>query len=168
MHPSSYEGMKAAIQKHLSDLLLRPCSVLDVGSRQVTDSGMQATYRTLMPKLWRYTGCDMEAGVNVDVVMKEPYRLPGAPGSWDVILSGQCFEHVEWPWKLFAEVVKRLVPGGRFIITAPWSFPIHRYPVDCFRYLPDGWRGLCRWAGVSCLATWVEGKDSWVVGRKDQ
>jgi hypothetical protein len=38
--------------------------------------------------------------------------------------------------------VRVLRPGGVLAIITHWSFPEHRYPIDCWRILPDGMKHL--------------------------
>lgn len=48
-------------------------------------------------------------------------------------------------------------PNGRLCLIAPSSGPEHRYPVDCWRFYPDGLRALARYAGlepIECYAQW--------------
>ena len=42
-------------------------------------------------------------------------------------------------------------PGGLIFLLAPSRGPEHRYPVDCWRFYPDGFRALAKWAGVRLL-----------------
>jgi hypothetical protein len=42
-------------------------------------------------------------------------------------------------------------PGGLIFLLAPSRGPEHRYPVDCWRFYPDGFRALAKWAGVHLL-----------------
>jgi hypothetical protein len=42
-------------------------------------------------------------------------------------------------------------PGGLIFLLAPSRGPEHRYPVDCWRFYPDGFRALAKWAGVDLL-----------------
>ncbi|MCX6330984.1 MAG: hypothetical protein NTZ85_15895, partial [Bacteroidia bacterium] len=51
-------------------------------------------------------------------------------------------EHVEAPWKWIKEVERVTKNGGIVCIITPFSVDEHRYPVDCWRILPDGYRFL--------------------------
>ncbi len=47
--------------------------------------------------MWLYTGLDMAAGNNVDIVLRTPYVWHEvASGSADVVISGQAFEHIPY------------------------------------------------------------------------
>jgi SAM-dependent methyltransferase len=124
--------------------------VLDVGS-MLAEPG-QMTYKTIADELgWKYVGLDMAPGYNVDVVATDPYKFPIESDSFDVVISGQTFEHIEFPWLTIKEIARVMRPGGIAIITAPGSGPEHRYPKDCWRYYPDGMRALAKWADLTCL-----------------
>ena len=138
MHKSSYQHMQRLVSTYLS-----PGSVLkvvDIGSFDVNGS-----YRTLFTDPgWQYTGVDLEAGPGVDVVLASPYRLPFATGSVDVVVSGQAFEHIEHFWMTWLEIQRVLRPGGLVFLIAPSRGPEHRYPQDCWRFYPDGYRALAK------------------------
>jgi len=109
-------------------------SILDVGSLDVN-----GTYKeSFNNPNWTYTGLDIVSGKNVDVISSTPYNWPISDNSYDVIISGQCMEHVEAPWLWTKEIERICKPNGIIFIIAPWTFKIHRYPVDCWRILPDG------------------------------
>ena len=63
-------------------------------------------------------------------------------------ISGQAFEHVDFFWASFLEIARVIKPGGLVFLIAPSRGPEHRYPVDCWRFYPDGYRALSRWAGL--------------------
>jgi SAM-dependent methyltransferase len=123
--------------------------VLDVGSLDVN-----GTYKPIFQRgpEWTYVGLDIEKGKNVDRVCPEiPWDLPDPP--FDAIISGQCLEHVERPWLLVPEMARHLRRGGRMIVIAPFIIHEHRYPIDAWRFLPDGFRVLCKDAGLAVLET---------------
>lgn len=138
MHVSSYEHMQRLVSKYLDRD--RAIQAIDIGSYDVNGS-----YRTLFDSPnWRYTGVDLEKGPGVDVVLTSPYRFPFASRSVDVIVSGQAFEHVEYFWMTWLEMIRVLKPGGLIFLIAPSRGPEHRYPQDCWRFYPDGYRALAK------------------------
>lgn len=135
MHKESYELMNEMLG-HVSggDSL----NVLDVGSYNVN-----GTFRPLVENRgWRYTGVDTIAGPNVDVVTVNPFLFPFDDGTFDVVISGSTMEHVTAIWEWLPELVRVLRPGGFLAIHTHWKFPEHRYPIDCWRIMPDGMRYL--------------------------
>lgn len=153
MHPSSYDKMAAFAQKYLRGRRHEPLLILDLGSQDFNGS-----YRPLFDqKPWRYIGVDMTAGKNVNIVLREPYRWREIkPGSADVIISGQTFEHTEFFWLTMREMRRSLKPGGLLCIIAPSAGQEHRYPVDCWRVYPDGLRAAARYAGLETLEAWTQ------------
>lgn len=130
MHRESYSLMAAMLKRYD-----RPAAnVLDVGSFDVN-----GTFRPLVTERgWRYTGLDIVSGPNVDIVSPDPFRFPLADASYDVVISGSTMEHVTAFWLWFHELVRVLKPGGFLAIHTHWQFIEHRYPLDCWRVLPDG------------------------------
>jgi SAM-dependent methyltransferase len=115
-------------------------TVVDIGSRDVNGS-----LRSFAPAACRYVGVDFAAGPSVDVVLDDPYRLPFEPDSIDAVVSSSCFEHIEFFWVMFNEVLRVLKPDGLFYLNAPSNGEYHRYPVDCWRFYPDAGTALANW-----------------------
>jgi SAM-dependent methyltransferase len=139
MHPSAMRNGSRFFEtyvRQMSDPL-----VVDVGSQDVFGS-----LRSVLPPNARYLGVDMVAGKNVDLVIEDPYTLPFEQGSIDVIVSSSCFEHSEFFWLAYLEMMRVLKPFGLIYLNVPSSGPVHRYPVDCWRFYPDSGKALARWA----------------------
>lgn len=144
MHESSYLNMQRFVQTRLDPN--KETVIVDIGSQDV--GGYMPPYRKLFTsQKWKYVGCDMVAGNNVDVVLKTPYRWKELKScSADVVISGQVFEHVEFFWLTIMEIMRVLKPGGCCCIIAPSSGFPHRYPVDCWRFYEDGMKAMARFA----------------------
>ncbi len=148
MHQSSY-----ALMQRFADTVRRrfagnPVRILDVGSNSVNGS-----YKDLFAFAGaEYIGLDIQPGPNVDIVPEDPYEWKSLPdNSFDVIISGQALEHTEFPWLTFDQIGRKLKPNGIACLVAPSRGPEHRYPVDCYRFYPDGLRALARWSGLKVL-----------------
>ncbi len=118
--------------------------VLDVGSRDVN-----GTFKDYF-KHCEYTGIDIEAGDNVDIVV-EPYNYPFPDESYPYIISGSCLEHVRHPWRWIREVGRILQKGGTLCVIVPYQHSYHEHPVDCWRIFPDGMRALFEEAGLTTV-----------------
>ncbi|GIO15256.1 hypothetical protein J19TS2_48110 [Cohnella xylanilytica] len=167
MHDSSYLAMMQFMVKYLAQ---RPAlNILDVGSMDVN-----GTYKALFNRPgWHYVGCDMEAGSNVDVVLKKPYDWEAIPDdTFDAVISGQSFEHIEYIWVTISEIARVMKPGGLCCIIAPSSGPEHKYPYDCWRIYPDGFRTLAKYGGLEEVEVKTDWNgpgiwhDSVLIGRK--
>ncbi len=151
MHRESLETMAAMLDKYATDASTK--TVLDIGAFDVN-----GTYRQLCESRgFVYTGADLEAGPNVDRVMD---------GTWcdeqfDVVVSGQTLEHCENPFDLMGQIcghAKKLV-----IVIAPWFQPLHRYPIDCWRFMPDGMERLIRHTGWAPIEVGMDHRDTFGV-----
>jgi len=162
MHKTSYQHMSRAVETYLATKAGSPLSILDIGSYDVN-----ASYRPLFNKAgWKYQGVDIAAGPNVDIVLDSVYRFPFEANSVDVIVSGQTFEHVEFFWLTWQEMVRVLKPGGHIILIAPSRGLEHRYPVDCWRFYPDGYRALAKLGELEVLEVHTDWPVEWQSWRK--
>ena len=114
--------------------------IAEIGSLDVNGS-----LRSVAPRGSRYVGVDFVAGAGVDRILDDPYQLPFEDQSVDVMVSSSCFEHSEFFWLLFQEVLRTLKPNGLFYLNAPSNGQFHRYPVDCWRFYPDAGVALQNW-----------------------
>ena len=145
--------MRRFRETHLAGREAESLSVLDVGSMDVNGS-----YRPIFEVPgWRYTGADLSPGRNVDIVLRAPYRWDAVPSqSVDVLVSGQALEHIEFFWITALEMSRVLRPGGMACLIAPSGGYEHRYPVDCWRFYPDGMRALARFARLECVEVFTQ------------
>jgi SAM-dependent methyltransferase len=145
MHKQSITYMQDAFARHVAGL--PPGRVLDVGS-----IGRNAYYRGIWQAgRWCYTGLDMVAGDNVDVVLDDPWIFPFDDFSFDAVISGQMLEHNEFFWLSFIEMARVLKPGGMMIHIAPSRGVEHRAPQDCWRFYRDGMAALAKWVGMEVI-----------------
>jgi SAM-dependent methyltransferase len=143
MHTSSYLHMADLAARYLTPG--QPLRILDIGSYNVNGS-----YKDIFAKpQWQYSGVDLTPGPNVEIVLQSPYRLPFSTNSVDLVISGQAFEHVEYFWHSWLEMVRVVRPGGYLFLIAPSRGPEHRFPVDCWRFYPDGYHALAKYANVA-------------------
>jgi SAM-dependent methyltransferase len=175
---SAYEGMGISASVELTfSIAPKKIKVLDVGSY-----GVNGTYKDLFDESkFHYTGLDMEEGPNVDIALKNPYDWNEiGTDSFDVVISGQAFEHIEFFWITMSEMTRVLKKDGLLCVIAPNGFGEHRCPVDCYRFFSDGMIALARYVSLEPLhahtncapsesdAAWYSGKqaDSMLIARK--
>jgi len=152
MHASSYKNMERFVGKYLQGYKYGKAMVLDVGSRDANGS-----YKPLF-KGWEYKGLDICPGNNVDITVKDIYCWSEVePNSYDVVISGQAFEHMDYPWMTIGEIARVMKVGGMCCIIAPSAGPIHSVPggKDCYRYYPDGLAALARHANLDCIEAYI-------------
>jgi SAM-dependent methyltransferase len=122
--------------------------VVEVGSADVNGS-----LRSVAPRDCQYVGLDFAPGKGVDVVLTDPYRYPLESGFADVVVTSSCFEHAQFFWLSFLEILRILKPEGVVYVNVPSNGSYHRYPVDCWRFYPDAGLALSRWAQRNGLST---------------
>jgi SAM-dependent methyltransferase len=157
MHASSIDKMTAFRRRYLDPQSTKPLIILDLGSQDIRGS-----YRPIFDRPpWRYVGVDIVPGKNVDLVIRDPYNWREVKSnSTDVLISGQTFEHTEFFWETAEEIERILKPNGLCCIIAPWTGPVHRYPLDCWRINCDGMLAIARYAGLEVLEAWTQTADS--------
>lgn len=149
MHSSSLLRMKWFVENYASKLKKDKIKVLDVGSFDVNGSYKQFYSDA---KRFEYTGLDMAKGPNVDIVLENPYNWAEiGTESFDIVISGQAFEHVEFFWITMSEMTRVLKKDGLLCIIVPNGFGEHRYPVDCYRFFSDGMVALARYVSLDVL-----------------
>ncbi|GMO45797.1 MAG: hypothetical protein Ta2G_00760 [Termitinemataceae bacterium] len=145
MHESTMVRMEWFVQTFCNYKQKTPIKILDVGSYDVNGSYKQFFY----DERFMYTGLDMSKGPNVDIFVKNPYCWDEVPDNdYDIVISGQAFEHIEFPWITIKEIARVTKPGGFVCIISPRGQGIHRYPVDTFRYDVDGMIALAKYSGL--------------------
>ncbi len=156
MHKASYRHMAILIERYLRNQSHKKLTIIDVGSYQTDE--MNSSYRTLFSEPgWKYLGVDISAGPNVDIVLPSAYTFPFADDYADVVVSGQAFEHIEFFWLSWQEMVRVLKPGGYIFLIAPSRGAEHRYPVDCWRFYPDGFRALAKYGNMEIIEAHTDG-----------
>lgn len=153
--------MRRCVEKYVDGAFMTSrrgaCHVLDVGGADVNGS-----YRDLFDNRFTYDAADLEDRPDVSVVLDDPYRIPLDDRSVDLVLSGQMLEHCEFFWLQFREMMRVLRPDGYLFLIAPSAGPIHRYPVDCYRFYPDSYRALARDAGCHLIDVWRDERGPWL------
>ena len=170
MHKSSYLKMQYIKEKYLNPNL--ELKILDIGSFDKT--GDYNYGRILNEKKWTYQGLDLKPGNNVDIIVENAYDWSEIEeNSYDVVVSGQALEHMEFFWLTMEQINKVLKPGGLCCIIVPSKGPVHRNPYDCYRFNEDGVRSLVKYVKFDILesgTTTDEISDPWydsfVIARK--
>jgi SAM-dependent methyltransferase len=160
MHASSLENLWQCYRRYIAGGPLEKQEdtiVLDVGGADVNGS-----YREVFGNPpFRYWAADMASGSGVDIVLSDPYRIPLNDGSVDIVISGQMLEHSEFFWRIFEEMVRVVRSDGFIFLIVPSAGPIHRYPVDCYRFYPDAYRALAKHAGCILVESWLDERGPW-------
>ena len=139
--------------QYIKDTYLNPneeLKILDVGSFDKT-----GTYNyglILNEDKWTYQGVDLIEGNNVDIVVENGYDWQEIEDeSYDVIISGQAFEHIEYFWLTMEQIKRVLKKDGIICIIAPSSGPVHKNPYDCYRFNENGMKSLAKYVDLKVI-----------------
>lgn len=117
--------------------------ILEIGSK---DFGNTPDFRSVFPDR-EYIGLDMEEGKGVDIVidLTDQFDLINEKLSGKKFKTIICFsvlEHCKNPFKMGANIEQLLDKDGILFVSVPFSWRIHGYPSDYWRFTPDGIRAL--------------------------
>ena len=117
--------------------------ILEVGSR---DYGNTQDIRALFPN-FKWIGVDLGDGKGVDIVLDltEDFDIVNQKLNgirFKTIICFSVLEHVKNPFKMCNNLSKLLVKNGIILINVPFSWRIHGYPFDYWRFTPDGIKAL--------------------------
>jgi SAM-dependent methyltransferase len=147
MHKTAEENAKRFFNTYVSEKKEK-IKILEIGSYI---GGFNI--RSLNPENGEYIGVDLSKGPGVDIVLTDEYVLPFKNEEFDFIISSSCFEHIDFFWVSFLEIMRVLKKDGLFYLNAPSNGDFHRYPVDCWRFFPDSGHALNKWGkknGYNC------------------
>jgi len=97
-------------------------------------------YETLFT-VEKYIGLDIEnsghpASLKRADIWYDGRVIPLPDSSVDHVFAAEVFEHVFNSSELFREILRVLKPGGTFLLTCPFIWPLHEQPYDFARYTP--------------------------------
>lgn len=96
------------------------------------------------PELWSILE---KAKLSVDI-FGDGTCLPFTDHSFDTVMCTEVLEHLPEPAKLLADMARVLRPGGRMLLTVPFSQPLHELPNDYYRFTPSSLEYLVEGAGL--------------------
>ena len=145
MHPSALNSFEKFVSIYLK--FIENPHILEVGSLVKNEHNKIKSniLRSSVDVKFKYTGLDIEDGPNVDLVLKDPYKIPLADKTIDVVVSVSTFEHTEFFWLTYLEVLRILKPEGLFFLNVPSNGIYHRQSTDNWRFYPDSIIALEKW-----------------------
>ena len=157
MHKSSHSKMEWFKDNYLD--VQQNLKILDVGSLD-TQGGYNYSDIFNVPN-WEYTGLDYVAGDNVDIVVTDIYNwFEVEDQTYDVVISGQLFEHLEFFWLTMSQIERVLKPGGCVCIIAPSDGPKHGGGIEnCYKFYEDGLKALAKYVDLEVLHASVNDTD---------
>jgi SAM-dependent methyltransferase len=91
-------------------------------------------YRNWFKQVDEYIGLDVVLGEDVDVVISSEQPWPFTDEYFDVILSSQVLEHVEYLEFTLSEMSRVLKRGGQIVLSCPFIYNEHGAPWDFQRF----------------------------------
>lgn len=157
MHKNSYSKMIWFKDTYLNtDDYLK---ILDVGS---LDSSGEYNYSTIFnEEKWNYFGLDIQEGNNVDIVITDIYNwFEIDDNTYDVVISGQFFEHLEFFWLTMSQIERVLRPGGYVCIIVPSDGPEHGGDMfNCYKFYEDGLRAMAKYVDLEIIHASVDTRE---------
>lgn len=144
MHSSSIRNLERFFKIYL-DKFENP-KILDLGGAKL---GNQVSGLNIIKKFnrkFQYVTCDIDPYKSVDIVLKNPYSFDEIKeNSFDIVLSVSTFEHIEFFWLTYLQILKVLKNDGIFYLNTPSNGVFHRWSKDCWRFYPDSGLALVEW-----------------------
>lgn len=139
--------------QYFKDTYLNPndeLKILDIGS---FDKDGNYNYGLILNEdKWTYQGLDLREGNNIDIVVESPYDWKEVEDeSYDLVITGQAFEHIEFFWLTLEEIKRVLKPGGLFFIIVPSTGPVHKNPYDCYRFNDDAMKAMAKYINFNVI-----------------
>jgi SAM-dependent methyltransferase len=118
-----------------ASVLLGPVLELGTGYEGETCRGLVTRYGL------KYVGTDLDEGPGVDVAanFESAADMAGFArfGPFGTVLVLNVLEHTFDPLRVMDNARSLLAPGGRLVLLTPAVWPLHSYPLDTWRILPN-------------------------------
>lgn len=88
---------------------------------------------------------------HLDFVCNLADSLPLNDSTFDTVILADVLEHLPHPESLWREMGHLLAPGGKLLLTVPFSYGIHEAPHDYYRFTEFALRRYAEMAGFSLL-----------------
>lgn len=153
MHESSFKNMERFVSKYLKRYDKTNLKIIDIGSQDINGS-----YKPIFSNHhWQYYGCDVLERKNVDILLNDIYDWKELKSeSFDVVISGQAFEHIEYFWVTMLEISRILKEEGICCIIAPSGGVEHKFPIDCWRFYSDGMCALSQYVDLEIIEVYTQ------------
>lgn len=111
-------------------------NILDIGAGN-------SPWKFFLPKNVQYTGLDIESAGEFnmhksdEIIYYAGGIFPFSENKFKNALCVEVLEHVADTDTCLSEIFRCLEPGGKIILTVPWSARRHHLPHDYFRFTPE-------------------------------
>jgi SAM-dependent methyltransferase len=110
--------------------------VLDIGSYYPPGYAALCDRRPLFPGR-TYIGCDIRRGPGVDRI-EDAEHLSFADRSVGCVMLLETLEHLPYPHRAIGEAKRVLTDEGLILASVPFSYPLHGFPTDYWRFTASG------------------------------
>ena len=159
MHDTSKDKMKLVAELTASKFKNRSevCRIIDIGG--INSTSYQSIFEKAIPCQYDTMNVRFHCDAPQDstILTEKAYDWPELKtSSYDVVVSGQTFEHIEYFWCSVLEMRRILKPGGLLALIAPSHWHEHRAPLDCYRFYADGLDAILRFGGLDIIYSYAE------------
>ncbi len=132
----------------------------------------EGPWRDMLGSAATYVGVDVATAAEFGmtrrpgIIYYDGLKLPFSDASFEHALCVEVLEHVASPVALLRDIHRVLVPGGRLILTVPWSARTHHLPHDYFRFTNFGLRNVLEEAGFLVERLEERGNDIAAIANK--
>ncbi|MBI3881377.1 MAG: class I SAM-dependent methyltransferase [Verrucomicrobia bacterium] len=138
------------------------------GGARVLDAGAGTRPYAEYFSRQKYESCDMPGGFYKQQHDFECFlhAIPQPDNSYDAIINTQVLEHVPDPLAVMRELNRVLKPGGRLLLTVPFTAPLHAEPWNFFQFTHYGIAELARQSNFEVAACEKMGGAFWALGKR--
>jgi SAM-dependent methyltransferase len=131
------EWVAAAVQRHFP----QGQSVLDIGAGTCPYKSLFTGHRYMAHDFGEYTGVKLGGGTDYgDINIKSDIvAIPLEAGSQDNTICTEVLEHVPDPVAAVKEMARLVRPGGKIIITTPFTSGLHQEPYHFYAGFSTHW-----------------------------
>jgi SAM-dependent methyltransferase len=94
---------------------------------------------------------------NAPDVLWDGWTVPLGDSSIDTAICTEVLEHCQDPARVLSETRRVLKPGGFFLLTVPFLWPLHDPPYDEYRFTPFALRRMLKQADFGAVEIWAMG-----------
>lgn len=129
-------------------------TVLDIGGKRKSPRGRFRATAAATTR-WLYFNIDATTRPHA---LADAHALPLQPESVDAVVCCEVLEHVRDPRACCAQIFAALKPGGTFMFSVPFLYPVHADPHDFIRFTAEAVRQLCAPFGsvrIEPMGSWL-------------